>query len=124
MRLLIAFCLLGLIAGWPAEAQSPAPVPIRAYPGTLADCSATVTLGGTAQVLVAANANRRKLMIENTSTGNIGISFTTATPTLGGTASFTLLPFGIYNSDPEYIPVNAVSVIGATTGQQIVCVQG
>lgn len=122
-RWLLALVLL--LAPLPLFAQSPASVPLRPYNGTMVDCSATITSGGASQQLLPANPNRRKLIIQNTSSNDIGISFTNSSPTIGGAGTFTLATKLFFPATgPEYIPGNAIYVIGGSTGQQVVCSQG
>lgn len=78
---------------------------------TSTDRSGSVTTGGTAQILAAANTTRQGLTIQNTSTGDLRITEngTTATATTG----YKLLP----NASASVSTRNSISVFGATTGQ-------
>lgn len=78
------------------------------------DASGTITLGGTAQTLLAANANRRAIQIQNTSAGNLFYRFTGAAANNTG---FLLVPNQYYESAPGMCSNQALSIWGATTGQ-------
>ncbi|KPV49029.1 hypothetical protein SE17_34895, partial [Kouleothrix aurantiaca] len=83
--------------------------------GTPTDRPSTLTTGGTAQQLAAANSSRKYLLVQNQSSGFLYICFTgTATQTQ---TSIRLAPGDSYENPPHYCPTSAVSVIGATTGQ-------
>lgn len=82
----------------------------------LTDRSGTVTLGGTAQTLMAANANRRGFLVQNNSAGPLWIN------ELGGAAvqaqPSVQIPTGqTYVSQPNASTATAVSIVGATTAQ-------
>ncbi len=83
--------------------------------GALADRSGTITAGGTAQQLAAANAARLGLLVQNLSTGDLWLNMlgtaTASQPSL-------LLAAGAYWESPVgFGAVGAVSIFGATTGQ-------
>ena len=88
------------------------PVPQR---GQSTSRSGTITTGGTAQQLAAANATRSYLLIQNQSSGNLWIDF--GTTAVAGQPSILIGPSGSYESPPNFCETGAVSVIGATTGQ-------
>lgn len=78
--------------------------------------SGTITTGGTAQQLMAANATRRGWSIKNQSAGSLWFN------ELGVTAvadqpSFELRPNESYTSEAGVSSVAAISIIGATTSQ-------
>jgi hypothetical protein len=79
-----------------------------------ASVDTTITLGGTAQTLIVANANRKYLVIQNTGTLDLRIKF-------GGTASatvgFILKPDSSYTTDIMGVYTGAISVFGTTTNQ-------
>lgn len=89
----------------------------------LTDRSGTITTGGTAQQLAAANASRRYLLIQNLSTGVLWVN-TTGTAAVGQ-PSIALKACGVANDgtggaivfEGSYIPPGAVSILGASTGQ-------
>ena len=82
---------------------------------TPTNASGAITTGGSQQTLMAANANRKGLWIQNNSTGDLWINdlglATLSQP------SFKLAAGGYYESPAHGIPVTAISIIGATTGQ-------
>jgi hypothetical protein len=86
--------------------------------GTLTDRSGTVTAGGTSQELAPAVATRQYLLIQNISAGdlwiNFGVAAVTTQPSIkippGGSGEWS-------KGGTGYVPVAAVNVIGATTGQ-------
>lgn len=86
--------------------------------GTLVDRSGTITAGGTAQTLAAVNSTRRYLFIQNVSTSDLWINFTTAAAQTQ--PSFKLIPNSSFVMEGAFITSEAVSIIGATTGQAFV----
>lgn len=84
------------------------------------DRSSTVTTGGTAQQIAAANTTRTYLLIQNVSTAslwvNVGVVAVQNQPSI-------LLPAngGSVVWEDNFIPTGAVSLIGATTGQAFTC---
>lgn len=82
--------------------------------GTLTNRSGTITVGGTAQQLMAANASRKYLFIQNLSTENMWINLTTTATT--GQPSIKLLPNGVFSMEGAFVSTESVSVIAATTG--------
>jgi hypothetical protein len=85
------------------------------YATALTDKSGTVTSGGTAQTLMAANVYRVGFWVQNQSTGDLYIS------DLGTAAasqpSLKLSPGDYYEAPMNGIPRTAISIYGATTGQ-------
>jgi hypothetical protein len=97
------------------DATNPVPVALLASRVTYTDKSGTVTSGGAAQTLAAANASRRGFWIQNQSTGDLWISSV-------GTAAATqpslkIAPGYLYECPAHGVPVTAISIYGATTGQ-------
>lgn len=78
------------------------------------DRSGSITLGGTAQVLAAANTARRGLTGQNISTGDLWIN------ELGGTAAAdTVGSYKVAAGATFTVQTNrAISIVGATTGQK------
>ena len=100
--------------------SNPLPVTLNGAGGaaqvTKTDRSGTITSGGNAQTLMAANASRNGWQLQNNSTGNLWFN------ELGGTAvqtqpSFRLAPGESYESPVGASTALAISIIGATTGQ-------
>ena len=77
------------------------------------DRSSTITTGGTAQVLAAANTARRGLKGQNISAGNMGINEVGGTAVIGTAGTNTIPPGSTFSISTN----RAVSIIGATTGQ-------
>ncbi|MCC6315347.1 MAG: hypothetical protein IT337_15190 [Thermomicrobiales bacterium] len=82
---------------------------------TLTSRSGTITSGGTAQDLAAANASRRGFAIQNLSTGDL--YFNTEATAVAGQPSFKIAAGQLYETPIHAVPTGAVSIIGATTGQ-------
>jgi hypothetical protein len=77
--------------------------------------SGTITSGGTAQQLAAANTNRRGWYIRNNSAGSLWVSdMTTA---VQSQPSLEIKAGELYESVNGGTSLNALSIIGATTGQ-------
>lgn len=81
--------------------------------------SGTVTLGGTAQQLMAANLVRRGFMLQNISAGPLWINELGATA-VQGQPSIQVAAGATYTSPPNATSPAAVSIIGATTAQAFV----
>jgi hypothetical protein len=77
------------------------------------DRSSTITAGGTAQVLMAANTVRTGWAIQNQSSGAL---YVRAGATAVADKTAWLIPAGGYY-EPPYISRAAISIIGATTSQ-------
>ena len=83
--------------------------------GTLTNRSGAITTGGTAQVLMASNANRIGFSVQNLSTGDLWINpLGTAS---AAQPSIKLAPGVYFESPVGYGSVLSVSIFGATTGQ-------
>ena len=98
-----------------SEVSESNPVPVSGASGALTDVSGTITTGGTSQLLTAAVTARKYLMVQNNSTGNLGINFTGAA-TLAN-PSIVLVPGGSFTMESNFVSNEAVNIIGATTGQ-------
>lgn len=84
------------------------------------DKSGTITLGGTAQVLMAANASRRGFSLQNTSSFVLYINVTNSTASV----SSLQIPAGaLYESPLGGCTNYAISIFGATTGQAFVATE-
>jgi len=79
----------------------------------------SATVGTSASVLMAANANRQGWRIKNDTTGDIWINFdTTATAVPGG--GNIKIPAGAFlASEPGFVETGAISVIGSAAGLNI-----
>lgn len=85
--------------------------------GDVTSISGTVTTGGTAQELAAANSARRGMTLQNNSTGELRVSpFGTASAAAG----YRVSAGDLLVLDSPHCGVGAVSVWGSTTGQAFV----
>ena len=84
--------------------------------GTFTDDSGTITVGGTSQQVMAANASRKGLMIQNpsTATESLFVNFGAAATTTGN--SVELLPGGTFWEDAGMVSTETVNVVAATGG--------
>ena len=94
------------------------------YGESFTDRSGTITLGGTSQQLMAANANRRRFIIMNPASAagqGIGVTeslffnFTSAAGVNTG-ASMEITPGGWYDSGIGTVTPEAITITAATTG--------
>jgi hypothetical protein len=85
-----------------------------AFLPTGTDRSGSITTGGTAQTLAALNNARRGLPIQNISSADLWINETGGTAAANAAGSFQLVPGATAYIDTR----QAVSIIGATTGQK------
>lgn len=89
--------------------------------GTPTDRSGTMTAGGTAQQVMAANASRVYLFVQNISAEDMYVRWTgTATAAQG---SILLKPNGSVSYDSNFVPTGAVSIISATTGSKYTAIE-
>jgi hypothetical protein len=89
---------------------------VETLSGTLTDKSGTITLGGTAQQLMAANTARKGWLVQNNSAGTLWIN------EIGGTAvqaqpSLSITAGSLYTSPTPGASNAAISIVGATTSQ-------
>jgi hypothetical protein len=89
---------------------------VETLSGTLTDRSGTITLGGTAQTLMIANASRKGWLVQNNSAGTLWIN------EIGGTAvqaqpSISITAGSLYTSPTPGASNAAISIVGATTSQ-------
>jgi hypothetical protein len=83
-------------------------------PVALTDGSGTLTTGGTAQQVFAANANRRYLLVQNVSAENMWVNLGAVATQAAG--SILLFPGGTLEYDGASVPSGLISIIGTTTG--------
>lgn len=93
--------------------------PVR---GSLTNRSGTITLGGTAQTLAAANTSRSYLLVQNISAENLWINFTTAA--VADQPSFKIVPGDTFFMESSFLSTELISIIGATTGSKFVSKEG
>lgn len=77
------------------------------------DRSGSITTGGTAQSLVAANTSRQSLKGQNISAGNLGLNEIGGTAVIGAAGTYTVAAGQAFSVSTN----RAVSIVGATTGQ-------
>lgn len=85
--------------------------------GTYTERSTTITAGGTAQVGMAALATRKAWFLQNISAGDLWFSFV-ETAVIDGAGSAKLSPGASAFSSGGFVSSQALSIIGATTGQK------
>jgi hypothetical protein len=90
-------------------------VTIKPQGGTLTDRSGTITAGGTAQQLMAANAARIGFAIQNLST-TADLWINTPGTAAASQPSIKLLPGAYFEAPAGFGAVGAISVFSATTG--------
>lgn len=99
------------------------PLPDGPAIGPLTDCSGTITAGGTAQTLVAANTGRQYLFIQNVDASeDLWFNYTTAAT--ADKPSIRLAPRESYESSGGFVSTELVSVIAATTGHKYTAKEG
>lgn len=100
--------------------QATQPVSIAAAPllpiGITPTDRTITSATGASQTMMAANASRHSLTIENTGNANCGVNPTGGTAAIGGAGTMTLAPLGAYT--PRVPTLSAVTVI-CTAAQPI-----
>src|SRR5215207_7927550 len=83
--------------------------------GDLTDRSGTVTTGGTAQTVLAVNASRKYLLVQNPSSnsGTMWVAFGQAA--VQASPSIELAPGAGLVFEGGFVPTDSVSAIGPTT---------
>lgn len=94
--------------------------PIAPTRRTLTDRSGTIATGGTAQTLMAVNAQRNGMFFQNQSAENLFINWTTAAVATGQ-PSYRVAPGDTLFLEDTMISTEAMSVIGASTGSAFCC---
>ena len=87
--------------------------------GRFIDHSGTVTSGGTAQPVCPFNFNRRYFLFENLSSGDLWIAF--GATAIASQPSILIPTKSGFVMELGFVETEAVSVIGATTGQAFTC---
>lgn len=90
--------------------------------GTVTDRSGTITLGGTAQTIMAANSSRKYLLIQNTSDTTMWCNFTTTA--VATQPSFNLIPGATFTMEGSFVSTELISCIGATTAKIFTAKEG
>lgn len=91
--------------------------------GTYTERSGTITTGGTAQVAMAANAARKAWFFQNISTADLWISLV-ETAQANTPGSVKVAPGAVAFSSGGFVSTQALSVVGATTGQKFTLWEG
>jgi hypothetical protein len=115
--------LFGLLGGMGGGEVNYVPIGLPIFAGPVAsgppiDHSGSITTGGLAQTVMAANPVRRSLFFQNVSEQELWVNAKGGTAAVGE-PNIRLNPFMAYEPTGN-IPTGAVSVFGATTGQQFV----
>jgi hypothetical protein len=95
--------------------------PISVLPTAVVAVDCSVLVGATASSIIAPGTARKSFMLENTGSTNVGFSFTSSTPVLGGAQTFTLQPGGSYSSPPGLAMTSGVTAVAAAAGTQLAC---
>lgn len=98
--------------------NSDAPTPS----GALTDRSGTITAGGTAQQVMAANAARQYLLYQNTSDTDQWINF--GVVAVAASPSIKIAPSGSFEMERSFVSTQYVSVFCATTGKAFTAKEG
>lgn len=98
--------------------SSEAPTPS----GTLIDRSGTITAGGTAQQVMAANTTRQYLLFQNTSDTDMWINF--GAVAVAASPSVKVTPGGDFEMERSFVSTQYVSVFCATTGKTFTAKEG
>jgi hypothetical protein len=85
--------------------------------GAYTERSTTITLGGTAQVGMAALATRKAWVLQNIGSADLWISFV-ETAQADNPGSMRIAPGASAFSSGGFVSTQALSIIGATTGQK------
>lgn len=98
------------------SSSNPLPVSLPTVSTSLVNKSGTITSGGVAQTLCAANSSRIGFCVQNVSSENLWIN------ELGSSAAATqpsllLSPGSLYEAPASCVSKLAISIFGATTGQ-------
>ncbi len=87
-------------------------------PIDMSDFSGTITLGGTSQLAIPVNTNRKYIFIQNVSTGDLWFNFNLAATI--GQPSVRLSAGDSFVMESSVIFLYEIYIIGATTGQEFV----
>jgi hypothetical protein len=90
---------------------------------TCTDRSGTITVGGTAQSLMAANPLRRGYRVQNVSSADLWLN-DTGNPATAAPPSIKLVPNALYENPIWGVSSAAVSIFGAATGQAFAAMEG
>lgn len=112
---LVSLVFLSFLLAIPAHAQA-----VSVF--SIADCS-IASLSGSSQTAVAANSQRKYLLIFNNGNANVGVNLAGGTAAIAGAGTVTLGSLASIEYNGSAVPQGAVTVIG-TAAQPIVCLEG
>lgn len=92
--------------------------------GALTDRSGTITTGGVAQDAVASNAARRYLLVRNPKNAAESLWLSLVGTATAASPSLEIKAGEAYVAEDLFVPTNAVSLIGATTGHAFTVWEG
>lgn len=104
---------------------------LAAPQGSYTSKSGSIGAGGTSQQLAAANALRKKIIIQNPATAagqniataeSLYIRFGAAAGVDAGT-SFELLPGGVFSSEVDFVSTEAINVVAATINHRWIALE-
>lgn len=98
-------------------------LPTRPDRGTYTERSTTIASGGAAQEAMAANTSRKAFFLQNISSGDLWFSFV-ETAAVDSAGSVKLAPGASAFSSGGLVSTQAMSIIGATTGQKFTLWEG
>lgn len=90
--------------------------------GRLTDHSGTTAVGGQSQQVMAANADRKYLFLQNLLGGDLWFNFDVAATI--GRPSIQLIAGAIYICEASFVPSGTLNVIGAVAGQDYTAKEG
>lgn len=90
--------------------------------GPLTDRSGTITSGGSAQTLAAANPARSYFFFQNLSAGDLWLNFTTTA--VASQPSLKVPTGNSFVMEAGFVSVELISIFGATTGQAFCAKEG
>lgn len=116
---------LAVTGNWLTDTQlraSPVPVTPTQPIGAAYTDRSIANLSGASQTLMAANANRRTLFIQNIAANNMAVNFVGGAAAIGVAGSVTLLPGASILFD-NFPPAGAVTIIG-TANDDVTAYEG
>lgn len=113
----------GVVEKASVDAAGKLQVAVAPAAGLLTDQSGALTTGGTAEVMMASNADRAYLLIQNIDTAeDLWFNFTTTA--VADQPSIKLGPGDSFVMESGFISTQAISVIAATTGHKWTAKEG
>lgn len=99
-------------------------VPVKPGTVTLTDRSGTIGTGGTSQQVMASNASRLFIRIQNPCSENESLFVNYGAAASGTSASEEITPCGSVTWDGTSITTQAINVVAATTSHRFVAKEG